>query len=106
MGSAIFIDYPLKPSQKPRQNRKIKNRTKTLGSCESKDAYVEGFARFWKLYPKKVARAKAEAIWLKLKPSESLTTTRIRQAVSIRSMVSGDISARLGVAGFPATFTM
>jgi DNA-binding transcriptional ArsR family regulator len=48
---------------------------------------MEGFAVFWKLYPRKVQKAKAEAAWKKLEVTPEvlsiITTALARQVVSI-----------------------
>lgn len=44
---------------------------------EEKNPLAERFARFWKVYPKKVGKGIAEKVFLKLKPSEALTQRMI-----------------------------
>lgn len=54
---------------------------------------VEGFDRFWKLYPRKVQKAKAEAAWKKLSVTPDMFATIItalaKQAISIDWLKSG-----------------
>ena len=44
----------------------------------SQDQYLKSFDDFWEVYPRKVAKAKAKSIWLKLKPSQELTQQIIK----------------------------
>lgn len=38
-----------------------------------KNSFMEGFERFWRLYPKKTAKQNALKAWIRLKPDDELT---------------------------------
>jgi len=42
---------------------------------EKEKELKQGFAEFWKIYPKKIGKASAEKTWLKIKPSAELVQT-------------------------------
>ncbi|HEX5034975.1 MAG TPA: hypothetical protein VFW62_10865 [bacterium] len=66
-----------------------KSRAKTRAHGEqTPDRAMILFERFWKAYPRRVSRAKAERAWRRLKPSEQLTV-KILQAVE-RAKTSED----------------
>lgn len=59
-------DGLLTPDVTPLPNLSYPNKRKNICSADT------GFAQFWKLYPKKVGKVKAEKAWRKLKPDAAL----------------------------------
>jgi hypothetical protein len=53
-------------------NEQPVNTNNNENNSTMKQTYAQGFARFWKAYPKKKSKGQAEKSWAKLKPSEQL----------------------------------
>jgi len=74
-------EYTLsKPKQHFMKNEEIYNEPK---ESIKERIYIDHFETFWKEYPRKIAKAKAEKIFLKLKPDETLLN-QILQALEIQ----------------------
>lgn len=70
---ALFRDHS---SQRNGSFRPHGNATANATALAS--ATADRFERFWKAYPRKVAKGAAQAIWRRLDPSEDLTATMLR----------------------------
>lgn len=70
---ALFRDHS---SQRNGSFRPHGNATANATALAS--ATADRFERFWKAYPRKVAKGGAQAIWRRLNPSEELTAQMIR----------------------------